>query len=359
MQINDIITDDNRVMWDIVSLIPEFSCLKDVKQPIEWHEEGSVWYHTQNVTTLMENIINGDYDIYANLGISREDISPKALITAALCHDLGKATTTYWDENLNTWKTKNHGAESERITRGLFIDENDIFLREKVCWLVRNHMALHHIFDNTEKIPERISRIKNGHGNIYELALLYYTDSMGSINPITKNGDTQTKETIKRLFTVLNEDKQKPTVYVMVGIAGSGKSTWIKQNLPNVTCISRDIIREELGFVKPGEKAKLDREKEDAVTSSFMNKCYECLSHGNDIVLDNMHLSKRYRDNYHHMFSAFKPKYTYVYVEAPSLSSNKERRPGQINEKEIDRMFSSLEFPQPNEYDELIVYKQK
>lgn len=40
-----------------------------------------------------------------------------------------------------------------------------------------------------------------------------------------------------------------PTAYLMVGIPGAGKSTWIANNLPSdIPIISRDMIRVELGF---------------------------------------------------------------------------------------------------------------
>lgn len=40
----------------------------------------------------------------------------------------------------------------------------------------------------------------------------------------------------------------KQKVYIMCGIPGSGKSTWISNNLDeNIKIISRDIIRYKLG----------------------------------------------------------------------------------------------------------------
>ena len=56
-------------------------------------------------------------------------------------------------------------------------------------------------------------------------------------------------------------------VYIMCGLPGSGKSTWVKENHPEAKIVSRDIIRAELGFTKDvDEKAVLSKEQEEQVT---------------------------------------------------------------------------------------------
>lgn len=58
-----------------------------------------------------------------------------------------------------------------------------------------------------------------------------------------------------------------PVVYVMVGIPGSGKSTWCKKNHPDLPVISRDMIRTELGFTQNADqKAVLSKDDERKVT---------------------------------------------------------------------------------------------
>ena len=68
---------------------------------------------------------------------------------------------------------------------------------------------------------------------------------------------------------LLNEDEidRRLVVYVMCGIPGSGKSTWCKQNYPDLPVVSRDIIRAELGYTKDAQdKAVLAPELESIVT---------------------------------------------------------------------------------------------
>ena len=77
------------------------------------------------------------------------------------------------------------------------------------------------------------------------------------------------------------------------GVPGAGKSTWVKENYPDAVVISRDAIREELGFVKPGRKVVLSRQKEDKVSTVFNQRLTDAARDGTKtIVLDNLRDSK-------------------------------------------------------------------
>lgn len=86
----------------------------------------------------------------------------------------------------------------------------------------------------------------------------------------------------------------KPKAFLMVGLPGSGKSTWIKNFLPaNIPVISRDIIRHKLGFTKSvDQKAVLSKDKEDTVTEYEMGMIHNYLAQGNDIVIDDINTGK-------------------------------------------------------------------
>lgn len=86
----------------------------------------------------------------------------------------------------------------------------------------------------------------------------------------------------------------KPKAFLMVGLPGSGKSTWIKNSLPaNIPVISRDIIRHRLGFTKSvDQKAVLSKDKEDTVTEYEMGMIHNYLAQGNDIVIDDINTGK-------------------------------------------------------------------
>ena len=380
MRIYDILHNDGRLNWDVITTIPEFRALENTPQSKEWHSEGNAWEHTTLVVHQMERLLKEGAPFRNSVteeAFNKYPINDTALLVAALCHDLGKATTTKWDDGLKEYKTKNHGLEGERITRKLFFDEPDINLRERICWLVRQHMALHHIFDVDSKVYERMMRLYFDRGNILELCYLNYADSTGSINDESRNGDDFINNRIERVLTsdfsaslthfdleshyygaINASTATSPKVYVMLGIAGSGKSTWIQENHPELPVISRDIIREELGYVKHGEKAKLGKKEESKVSEAFMQKAIKCLENGEDIIIDNLNLTKRYRDAYHKDFLRFAPYYEYVYVEAPTIEDNVARRNGQIPKPEIYRMLDNMEFPEPHEYNKLTFVKQ-
>ena len=380
MKIKDILTDNGLPNWDVIKTINQFGDMKSTPQSELWHREGNVWEHTKLVVEQMINILdNGapfinDYTYESTL---KYDINRTALIVAALCHDLGKVTTTKWDDGTKEWKTKNHGAEGEHITRKLFFDEPDIYLREKVCWLVRQHMALHHIFDVDSKVYERMLRLYFDRGNLLELCYLNYADSMGSINDESKDGDGFVNERLIRVLTsdfsdsithadldrhyygaIKTTTEDSPTIYVLLGLAGSGKSTWTQTEHPDLPVVSRDSIRIELGYAKEGEKVRLGKQEESKVSDVFMDKCNKYLTHGQDFVIDNLNLTKRYRDAYHKEFLRFAPRYEYVYIEAPTIEDNLERRKGQIPKSEIYRMLDNMEFPDPHEYNSLTLIKQ-
>lgn len=92
--------------------------------------------------------------------------------------------------------------------------------------------------------------------------------------------------------------ENKPKAFLMVGLPGSGKSTWIKNSLPtDIPVISRDIIRHKLGFTKSVDhKAVLSKDKEAMVTSYEETMIYNYLAMGKDIVIDDINTGK-YRKN--------------------------------------------------------------
>lgn len=80
-------------------------------------------------------------------------------------------------------------------------------------------------------------------------------------------------------------------IYVMVGVPGSGKSTWCQQNLPDAVYISRDQVR--YAILKEGEEY-FSREKE--VFARFVSVIKTAFQNRQTMVVDATHLNKPSRD---------------------------------------------------------------
>lgn len=375
MKIKDIFID-NKINWEKVDSIPEFKKLIKTPQSSIWHKEGNVMIHTKLVVDKM-------YEYFIDNKIPLGDDYYFLMMTAALCHDLGKANTTKWDDVKNDYSTKRHGAESAVITRKLFYDE-DVNIREDLVYMVRYHMTLHHIFDNEDEtlIRKKFASMSYGRVPLKDMIILNICDSKGSINDYEDENFLKEKE--KRLIETSKmfdcytkpmelygkhvsyfldikdkfSNEEEFNVYVMIGIPGSGKDTYINNNLSGLPVICRDDIRTEIGL--KGDKPMGNKKQESQVTEIFEERMKKYALENTSFVINNTNVKKSYRDDYRSKILSIRPnaKFIYIYVEAPSIEVNKERRKGQMPLEVIDRMLSQLEFPYQTEYNLLIISKQ-
>jgi predicted kinase len=369
MQIRELFDENLNPKWDYIWTLEPFKACIGVNQNKEWHRE-MLEEHIQNVTMHMKDVIDGNCPEW--LKRTRNHWDNLMLMAAALCHDLGKASTTRWDDGLKQWKCKNHGVVGEKITRKMFFDDPDILLREGVCWLVRYHMGLHNAYDkkdNTEAVNAKIKTLSNSWKWVHpeDLAALYVCDCLGSSSVFNDNGGWKDNmafamEYCTQCHNLPQPEKQEKQglAVVLVGISGSGKSTVAEEyKKEGFEVISRDTIREELGMTSVGKKFKGNKEQENEVTRLFNERLLECARNKMPFVIDNMNLIERYRKGYKELLKDYPLDWQCVYVEAPTLEDCKKRREGQMPPGEIDNMLDRLEFPRPHEFDGKIwIYKQ-
>lgn len=381
MKFKELFNEDWTFKWEVIEKIPQFDKLKSTQQSTVWHKEGNAYFHTVLVVQEMKFILDDNHLIEG----SDEWIM---CMVAALCHDLGKAETTKWSDEKQDWTTKNHGVVGERITRNLFYDE-DITQREKVCYMVRHHMTLHHIFDKPEETNKRLIKLSHGIVPIRFVLYLNHADSKGSLNEETVEyleekynrilGRTGVMDCYDKPYTYIEKSQlirdfidykgeiinksNDFCVYILCGFPGCGKSTYIEWFLADKPIVSRDVIRGELGIggatVDNNKKVVGTREEEEKVSEIFDNRMISYCEDKESFVIDNTNLKYQYRKDYLLKIMKYNPKVKIIYIEAPNFIEDCiERRNGEIPTSVYERMNSTFDFPQLYECDELLIYKE-
>ena len=412
MKFSDLFNNDYTPKWEYIETVPEFAVMKVCKHSAHWHKEGSPWDHTKlvvnNALALIRRGGCGNI-MFKYHGNARHE---KALLLAALFHDIAKPVVTDYDESKHDWAAPNHANTGAFMTRMLLFDE-DINLREEVVFIVRNHMMMHHILDNPKKIEKKLFKFAQNEvinpwsdnpndivdytASFEMLCYMCMCDDFGSVcedeafvdkvykqnriynlkEVITENGfsikdgsffagvyGNQNCLIARHILfgEPLDDSKKDIKVCVLIGTPGSGKTTYYKKNFPDLPIVSRDIARADLGFCKPGEKYLGTKDEEDKVTKYLDNLCLKYAANGQDFVVDNTHVKEKYRGFLHSLLKGYRVEWDYIYIEAPTLEENISRRQkdgfGEKAEGIITNMFMGLEFPETYEYDRLTVYKQ-
>ena len=86
-------------------------------------------------------------------------------------------------------------------------------------------------------------------------------------------------------------ESQSFSVYILVGLPGSGKSTWIKENHPNIEILSKDNIRKELGIMDEDQIKKIgNKEQEKEVNKIYQERFLNLLEKEKDFAIDNTNI---------------------------------------------------------------------
>jgi tRNA nucleotidyltransferase (CCA-adding enzyme) len=149
-------------------LLPELAATKKVPQDPVWHPEGSVFEHT------MQTI-----DAAALIAVESPDDRLK-LLYSALCHDLGKITTTeFFDERL---RSRGHDVEGREPTKKLLKRlTRKKWLIDAVVKLVRYHLMPIEFVTNKASFPayKRLANKLYPDVTLWLLAQLALADKRG------------------------------------------------------------------------------------------------------------------------------------------------------------------------------------
>jgi len=378
--LNKLIDNLNfKVNWVEVMKMPEFLKLEGGGYHADWHTEGNSLNHT--VLTVNEVYKLPEWN---NLN----SFEKLCLVGAALFHDIGKGVCNKLDEDGINYSAPYHSVVGEKITRYLLWDE-PYKVREMICSLIKYHMKPKHFIDKDDSLIEKIIIEISHNSNCKLLYLLDKCDRTGALGPyreleIQKCEDLKLKSILLDCFdnpykffsdqVKFNYFKDNTntyektnqyshnfdfTVYLMCGVAGSGKSTYSSKFLKEYPIISRDLVRIQLGYIEKDGKLKGDKNQEDAVSRIINEQVKEMCRNCQSFVYDNLNIRKKYRDEFINSIKVFKKynaKIVIVYVET-SKENNIIRRNGQIQSSQIDKMQREMDFPYSHEAHELIVYR--
>ncbi|HTE57504.1 MAG TPA: HD domain-containing protein [Verrucomicrobiae bacterium] len=126
-------------------LHPELAVLDTIPQESEWHPEGNVWNHTKHAIDAAVQVVQRE-------GLQGDDAL--VVLFGALCHDLGKATTTARKEKNGVMRITAHGHETAGIEPSKRFLEQIQMKRsvvQKVLPIVRDHLWHVHVPEPTPK----------------------------------------------------------------------------------------------------------------------------------------------------------------------------------------------------------------
>ena len=146
-------------------------------------------------------------------------------------------------------------------------------------------------------------------------------------------------------------------VFVMCGLPGSGKSTWAKENHPDLTIVSRDLIRAKLGFTKDvDEKAVLTAGQEKQVTTEEYFQIAKLAKKKQSFIVDDTNSIPKYRKDLIKTLKDYGAKIIGVNIETP-IEICISRRRGQIPREAMECLAAKRLPLRKEDVDELLNVK--
>ncbi len=157
-----------RAIGRLKDILPEIADTIGIKQDHRWHPEGDVFEHSMQALDAAAQL---DYT---------NDQEKLVLLYAALCHDLGKVSTTTQDEDgIHSY---GHAEVGEQLAKKMLkrITHNKQ-LHDQVATLVRWHMVPIQLVGSGSKLNayKRLANRLSPHTNIAMLAKLALADKRG------------------------------------------------------------------------------------------------------------------------------------------------------------------------------------
>lgn len=358
-------TDNITEIFDSLS---DRMCL--TPQPAQWHGEGDVYIHTTMVCDALNSI--GEYN-------ELSDYHRDLILTAAKLHDIGKIRTT--KEVAGIIEAPHHAAVGSRMAReymylrGICGTENQMVLREMICQLIRYHSFPPHAIDSETAIV-KLHRIASNSllipdFSIHLLCILAKADMKGRIcNDKEKMLDqislceelAKEEKCLEQCFRFPSDytmrsylngrnvwkdqalyDDTWGTVYLMSGLPGTGKDTWISRHLPDIPMISLDEIRRE-HKISPTKN-------QGPVANLAKEQAKEYLRCHQPFVWNATNITQSMRQQLIALFESYKANVHIIYLETDwqTLLERNASRENSVPQSVIETMLSKLELPEAHE----------
>jgi len=340
--------------------LPKFNehieLMKKTEQDPEWHGEGDVWNHTLMVLNEVEKIT------------SLKESDKSILRWTALLHDIGKP---YCSKEVDG-HIRSHG--HSKIGYNITIDilqETHLTTEEKkqIRNIIRVHGEPNWILERKEPerdiikmslecrldllyhfvncdIKGRISEEKDD----FFLSLEYFKELSKELNCYNKPYNFKSdiakfNYLVKRTHHHSDKpfDDTKSTVFMVCGLPGSGKDTYINKNLTFSPVISLDEIRKELKL-KPTDKQGL-------VIQTAKEKAREYMRKGVNFIWNATNITKKMRSELISFFVDYNSYVSIIFINKPLetvLEQNK-NRDKIVPENVILKLYNKMEIPNNSE----------
>lgn len=352
-------------------ILPFAEAMRSTPQPEQWHGEGDVLTHTRMVISSLD-------EIQEVMALSQDD--REVLYAAAWLHDIGKIRQTR--EIAGCIEAPSHSSVGSRMARkelwrnyGLCGDRKSMQLREAISLLVRYHSVPPHAIDS-ESVQLTLHRIAANSSlapyfSVKLLCLLSRADMMGRIcddreamldqialceelakeegcyescypfpSDYTRRAYLGGRDVWKS--QELHDDTWG-TVYMMSGLPGTGKDTWIRQNLPDIPMVSLDEIRHE--------RKILPTDNQGLVANLAKEQAKEYLRKRQSFVWNATNLTPAMRQQLISLFEGYKARVNIIYLETDwqTLLERNRSREDAVPQSTIESMLGKLTPPEAHE----------
>lgn len=376
--------DPDRILMEMLPSAPDYSYdfdalkstvfggwfdeMAQTQQNPAWHGEGDVWTHTQMVCGELVKMPEFR---------ALDEEKQKMLSLAALLHDVGKIPTTRLDDDGN-WTSPSHGRVGAQMVRqvlwtqfGLCGTQEKQRFRETVCFLITNHMKPDHLLD--EKHSERRMLRITANSLLMPaftwnmLCLLALADVKGRIADVTQEqvetillcrelaqeigcldsaGEYVSDFTRRAYLSGRNVLPSQPLfeecwgeVIMLCGLPGTGKDTWIAQNVPDLPMVSLDDLRVKMKISPTDNQGR--------VVQAAQNELKALLRAKQPFVYNATNTTADTRAKFVQLFENYGAKVRIVWLETEwneNLRRNSARK-AVVPENVIGRMLSSFQPP--------------